>query len=743
MATTAPAPTTITIDVKNDLESTTALNNLLTSQGSAIFNILGELTKYTTAGDAAAAGASAKVTLTGTANWTTSNKIGFKLTPQASCSIAIATSSESFAVATSIENPSRTTAIQATAPAGSVYVNIDLDFNIQGSVSGSGTFSGVGVAGQASGSANTSLSFCIPVDASVSVPAAIKEAFGGLVFPLDPGCAANMRAGSFAKVNFDGAFNCELDGTYGLGPYKLSAPSVAQINSSLDNIATLTSPSIAVQVGIKGSLTYNHADHFSLIVNKTSDKAATVYLLRSDENDWGASVGVTVGVTSTAPTVDINNSALSSTVQKVTGSSALASAVVNAASKPLNNLQTGLNAKLKSWAEDATGQIGLSAALARNHGRTALFTFDADLTSPQLQASWTTVVSGTISANLPGLTIEAGSGVSESLKRSCQLQFQFFNLFNYSSTSDFFKNAYTEFGPDGTIRIFQDVGQEQSVKTKIALSDFRIHFVATAQENASNQISLSEVDLYIEMSEQASSQTAMQMAHLVSLLPASDATHAALEAMTDYLAKNPKGALNLTNIIKPSAYQRYSFTPYNGSKPLPLPHVQDQNNWNAFQAAAEALLPTNTLIPRLSYGYWCAFNCACTGEQIPDRREAGNWPPPDGFFDNTPLADGSALGSIYGGQATYYLLTSADVMNVFEDLRTLATQQQTVASPPEYTDLLNFITNLANQNEFKDYEKPTAGALLSQAANGSGAAVTTSADLASDSSSLTCTVTIA
>src|SRR5262249_28411474 len=157
-------------------------------------------------------------------------------------------------------------------------------------------------------------------------------------------------------------------------------------------------------------------------------------------NDSSASVGLTVGVTTTAASVTIDQTALQSTVQSVTGSSALASAVASGASKPLNNLQTSLNAKLKSWAADATGQIGLSASLSRQSGRTALFTFDVDLTSTQFEQGWATLVGGKISANLPGFTIEAGSGISSSLKRSSQIQFQFFNLFNFSSTTDFFKN---------------------------------------------------------------------------------------------------------------------------------------------------------------------------------------------------------------------------------------------------------------------------------------------------------------
>lgn len=735
MATTVPAPASISIDVTKDLESSSALKNLLTSQQGAVFNLVGELIQFVTAQSAAAAGASASITLSAEASWKTPNGIGFSLAPKASCSIKLATTSTSFSVGTSIEDSSKTMSIVAGPTAGIVYVNIDLDFDIAGSASGSGTFSGVGVAGSASGSANATFSFCQPVDGTLSTIDAVKLAFSSLVFPLDPDCTETMTPGCIAKVNFDGAFDIGLNVTYGLGDYKVSAPSLAKVQQSLNGVVSLTPPSLEIQAGAKGSVSFTHTDHFGLIVNKTSAAAANLYLVRSDENDSTASVGFSVGVTTTAASVTIDQSALQQTVQSVTGSSALAGAVVSAASQPLNNLQTSLNAKLESWASDATGQVGLTASLSRQSGRIALFTFDLDLTSTQLEASWKTLVSGQIPSSLPGFTVEAGSGVSESLKRSSTIQFQFFNLFNFSSTTDFFKNAFTEFGPDGTIRVVQDVGQEQQIKTKNALAEFRIHFVTTANE-AGSTVTQDSVDLYIELTETNDPKNATVMANLVGLLPTSSATHLALTTMLNYVTAHPTGTLNLINIIKRSAYQKYSFSPYNGSKPLPLPHAQDQNNWNAFQAATELLMPDLGFVPNLNFPLWINFNRACIdqlGSQVtPDRKQTGNPNAvPPSFFTN--------LGP--QGLVTFFFLASAGAMNLFEDLQTLATAVAQVDTSVQYNDLLNFITNLVTNDVFIDYAKPTAGVLLSQA--GTNAQITTSADLAADQSSLTCTVTIA
>jgi hypothetical protein len=479
MSSSASSPS-ISIDVAKDLTSASALQSMLTSQKGAIFQILGELGTYAAQPikAAAAAKASASLSLTDTASWKTSNGISFSLTPTAKCSISIDTVSESFAVAMNIEStdPKNTQNISAGRTPGIAYVNIDLDFSIQGSVSGSGTFSGVGVAGKASGSAATTLSFSQPVADSLNTVDAIKAAFQQLVFPLDPGCTNNLKNGTVAKVAFDGTINCELDVTYGLGDYKVSAPDLTSVQQSLCNVVQLKPPSFEVNVGVKGSITYAHTDHFALIINKTSDNMAMLYLVRSSEDDAGVSIGITAGVTTTAASVTVDPNKLQSVAQDITGNTAISSQIASAASQPINSLQTSLNGKLKNWASDVTGNVGLTLGLNRQRGHTALFVFQVDLTKADLATqSWAALVGGSVAQalSLQGFILEPGSGVADSLKRASTIQFQFFNFFSFKQVTDYFSNGYTELGKDGSIRILRDLGQEQQAATKQTLQQFR------------------------------------------------------------------------------------------------------------------------------------------------------------------------------------------------------------------------------------------------------------------------------
>ena len=750
MATPAPglgpatSPTvqpSILIDVLQDLASPSALRKVV-GDGGAVFNLLGKLTEYAQlpVGSAAEQKVKGTASIHKPAKWATSNGISFSLTPKAVCTISIDTVSTNFPVAMRIDSTTTTDVMAMGAGTGSVYVNIEMDFDIQGSVSGNGSFQGLGIAGKASGSENATLVFCQPVDAAQLTLDAVKLALSKLVFPLEPSCAESMEPGSLAKVSFDGVFDCELDVTYGLGSHQVSAPSVVQVQKSLHNLVKITAPSFLINGGAKGSVTYHHADHFALIVSKT-DAHATVYLVRSDENDWGASVGVTVGVTPSQVAVTLDQPALQAAVQQVTGNATLASSVAEDASQPLNKLETSLNAKLNDWLSDATGQTSLTVSLARQHGHTALFVFDVDLSNADLaKASWSALVNGSVieALSLRGFTLVAGSGVSDSLKRSAKIQFQFFNLFNFSSTTDYFSKAFTELGSDGTIRVFNDVGQEKKEDTKKALSAFRIHFVAVAVESASGSTAKGNVDLYIELSQKGNDRNALRVANAIGRVPANSVVHAAQSAMATYLANHAKGTLDLVVVLKASAYGKLAATAYNGKKPLPLPHEQDQDNWDAFQSATEALMPEENLFVRqLSFANWIEFNRIANdregSEMIPDRRQDGN----------RSNVRNSSFGN-YGDQTTVtnFLLASAGFMNLCDDLHALASTTAQANDDDHWDKVLSYLTEIVTKDAFVDFTGPILGGLLAQCSV-AGVTATSSVNTAKDLSNLTCTLTLA
>lgn len=733
------ADPTISIDVTKDLESTSALAKQIFTNRNAIFKLAGELLKFADkpVSAAAAAKASASVQLNADTSWKLDSGITFGLSGKASCSVTIGTASTSFPVAMSIES-TQTTNVCVQAPIGGVYVNIALDFDIQGSVSGSGSVDGIGISGKASGAEEATLVFCQPVDGTKNTVDAIKTAFSQLVFPLDPKCTESMQPGSLAKVAFDGTINCEVDVTYGLGDHKVSAPSVAQVQKSLQNVGQITPPSAEIDVGLQGSVTYKHADHFALIASKTDASSATLYLVRSSENDWGASLGATATLSVTGASVSIDSSKLQGLAQQVTGNAQMASTIASAAAQAGNSLQTAANSKLEKWVSDKSGSVSLTASLARQSGHTALFTFKVNLAASALaEKSWAALVGGSViqALQFKGFALQPGSGVSDSLKRSSSLQFQFFNLFSFTTTTDYFSNAYTELGPDGTIRVFRDVGQEQNSETKKALSRFRIHFVATATEDTLLNVSKAKVDLYVELSEKGSAKAASRLANSIGFIPANPAIHDAQTAMASYVANHPNGTLCLITAIEASAYGKLAATSYNGSKPLPLPHEQDHDNWSAFQDSTERLLPdTTSFVAKSNFADWIEFNRDAidrVGSQIPpDRRQPGNAQNvPDSFFTNIGPRQ----------MVTYFLQASAGFMNLCDDLHSLASIAPQAGTDDQWQRVLGFLTMVMTKDTYIDFAEPILGALLAQCSV-AGAQATATSNLAKDSSTLTYTI---
>ena len=472
MTSAATTPTTITIDVTKDLETLSDLRTCFSGQTRAMFSIGSEMTRYAGQPIQSAVGSTpVKLTIQGDPSWKLPAGIAFSLTAAASCTMTISSTSTKFSVAESIDSKD-TTDIVAGPTAGTVYINIDLDFDIKGNLSGSGTLSGFGIAGKASGSEAATLSYCHPVNATLETLAAIKAAFSGLFFPFQPNCAASMSVGSIGKVNFDGSLNCELDVTYGLGSYKLSAQTLGLAQNSVQ-VAwdKLTPPSVDIDAGAKAALSYTHSDNFSLLVQKTDANAAFLYLLRSADNETTESVGVTVGISATSSSATVDSSKLTSTITQVTGGGS--PTLANDIASYVTTLQSTLVSKANTWLSSKKGDVGVTLKLSQQHDRTVLFTFKVDLSTVAsatlVGQSWKELVSGDLAQALKtrGFTLQPGSGVSDYLKRSSTIQLHFFN-FQLAKTTDFFKNSVTKLAPDGSIRFFVDIGQEAQFSVNTA-----------------------------------------------------------------------------------------------------------------------------------------------------------------------------------------------------------------------------------------------------------------------------------
>ena len=742
--------TSITIDVNKDLESFSDLKNFFSGQGTAIFDVGLEIAKYRGKPVQSAIGPSpVKITLQGDPSWKTGAGICLSLGAGASCTLGIGEKSTCFTCNKSIDSNDPTD-IVAGPVSKMVYINIDLDFDIKGGVSGSGSLSGIGIAGKASGSACATLSYCHPVNADTETETAVRQAFAALVFPFDPECAVKMPAGSIGKVNFDGSLDCELDVTYGLCSYKFSAQNLGAAKDGVQvGWDKLQPPSLAIDAGAKGSFEYTHSDNFSVIVHKLDPTTADLYLVRSASNETKECVGITVGVSACAATVTVDPAKLTSAIAGVVKKPS--SHLPGDIESGVSDLQSALVSKANAWLSSKKGDAGLMLSLSQQSGRTMLFSFRLDLSTAAstnlAKQSWAALMSGNLrqALRIGGFTLQPGSGIADHLKHSSTIQLHFFN-FQLAKTTDFFENSITRLAPDGSIRFFYDVGQESQFCVRAASASASIHFVATATEATSGagNYANAEVDLYIELSETDNPKEAAKIANAIGALGINTSVRAAQQEMLTFVGSHGKKTLTLISIFKPTAYQKLKCSPYTSegknTHPPALPQARDKENWNAFQAMAESLMPDiSSVVSGLSYDTWMLWNVKANysvdvtmvdADHVPDRKSVGeytassqnmfgtNWQVPNGF-----------------------LLASTRFIDLCDNLHWLANAAAQVSTAAEWNNLLKTITGWVKSGVDPDWSKPALGALLYLCSLDKYQAVT---DLqpAKDNSKFVCTLTL-
>lgn len=730
MAATA-SPLTINIDVVNDLRDASHLKALLKSQTSSLFSIGSEFAQFLgkPIGNAMSP-KPVKVTVQAPGMWKTSSGIGFALGVDASCTLAVSDRSTAYSVAKRVDSED-TRNIQMGPAAGSAWINLEFDFDIHGSVSGSGTAGGVGISGTAAGSRSASLSYCHRVDAGVDTLEAIKEAFSALTLPFEPDCALVMEAGDIGKVNFDAKLGFELDATYGLGSYKFSAPGIDSAHQSFKaGVEKFTPPSLDIETGAKASLGYTHQDHFGVIVSKPDGRTATVDLVRSAGDEVDFSAGVTAGVSVTKVDVSLDQKALAQAVDKVTHVGGALVATIG------DKLQASLADRTNTWLSSLKGDAGLKAELLRQTNRALLYSFRVDLANADLVGrSWAELAQGDLrqALRIGGLQLLPGSGMSDQLKRSVTIGLHFFNLFSVTSVESYFQNSSTEIGPDGSIRFLFDIGQEQDAVTKKATQASRIHFVAGAVDEDHGSVGDVEVDLHIELSETGKRDEAARIAATIGSIQAPEIA-GIQEELGSFAAANPSGRVSVVSILKRSAYQRITCSPYTGPKhdiPPALPQADDAANFEAFRQGTERILDLE-FAGTLTYDKWQQFNLICNGKDrgVPDRRNPGNpQAVPSSFY--------GALENV-AGQVRFLLLSGATFMNLCDDLQALAGLVGEINTLATWNSLLGRLTELVTNDVENDWSKPAASAIFGRFGDG-----VVRTDVEQGKGSLTCTITLA
>src|SRR5947209_12776503 len=216
--------------------------------------------------------------ITGAPSWTSESAgIDFGLTASASCTVKLKRSGSVCRVRRSLSSEG----VEAlpTNGAGACFVEIGIDFKLGANVGGSGSVGGLGIRGNAQGSAEKAVVFWHRVAPGALFSEAIRSAFENFVFAIDAGSIAALAPGDLASCTFHGAFSANVDFTYGLGSYKFSAPSVKAVQDSISKYSTSSPAHGSVYLVAALGLTAPHSADLTAILHKLSDAAEPFELL--------------------------------------------------------------------------------------------------------------------------------------------------------------------------------------------------------------------------------------------------------------------------------------------------------------------------------------------------------------------------------------------------------------------------------------------------------------------------------
>lgn len=619
-------------------------------------------------------------------------------------------------------------------PANKAYTRLTLSFNISATASGNYSNGAYGVKAALDTAVSYKIVFCKAFDPATTLATAIGQTFTSFVLPLHSKTLAQLSDGDFLQHEFDGSVHFSFGAYAGLDKVLYSGQGAADVLKTLGSpLATLsgaTSPEVKANVALDFSIQY--ATTFEAVISKLGG-AAQLHLFRAQKRS--SSVALTADLNFDANTTasiathfDDVETAIANKVAAVSAPAGdiLGKALSTADAKlNIGKYVAEVNDKLTSWLNKGNGlKSNLQAAIETSASRTVLVGYTFDLSSTALDAAWKAAIGGDfIAAFATGaVTLDIGSGLEQEYRRKTSFSASFFNLWHWSSWSDFSANTTLIYAGNNVFHLVSKIGRNTQTDTMGALRGMDLYFSADADVAASGIASSVAIDLHIDLTAQGDKKAMQRMATLLGASGIGQNTQALardLSAFANNAAKDAVAQLQIT--IPATAYGRIHFDPVSSASGTTAGSMNDAANWKAFADAADDLsawplrqmstVSTSDLLSIKSYGGWEEFNDTTNGGTTPDRHHTGNtsiWPPQfPSYVDN-----GSR------NLIAYSLVAGQNFMNFCEALNQLCAESSSDVDTP-WDKLVKDMTSAVKLDTSIDFLRPTALALVRLCTTGS------------------------
>jgi hypothetical protein len=616
--------------------------------------------------------------------------------------------------------------VSIPVPPHTAYTRLTLKMNINATVSGSGSWSGgaYGVKGSASSQDSYDVTFYKQFDPSTPVKIAIGQTFESFVLPLRAKTMEDLANGDYLLHEFDGNLNLSFGAFAGIDQVLYAGNGAADVAAVKGNaLATLqASAKPEIKAGVNLDFSFKYTTRYEACVTKQGS-VGRLHLSRSSKAD--ATTSATLGLTFCA------NATGCAKVTQSLAKSATGSEATQLSAKGMDAAIVAgvadVNEKLSHWTSKANGvQVNLQTEIEETKTTTLLGVYEFDLSAPGpgLDRAWKLAMDGDLAAALnykdaagkSYVTLDAGSGLEAEYQRKSTFCANFFNLWKFSSWSEWTQNVTMVYAGNNVFHLIANVGRQTESQYIGAVKSINFYFTLAA-DSLAGAVKNPTATLHIDLCVNADAKAARAIGTLLNAVADSSCTSVAQQLMT-FVQANPKGTVNVSFAVGSQSFGAIRADAYGKGMPSSgtNSNPNDERNWQTFVRAADTVgewwlaqaggagqwKPTFE-----SYSGWVTYNVACNGfsSGVASREQygdwgSGTWPQSWIGFDSNRPAAGVCLRM---GQA--YLQLCAYLQQLYS-----ATSSD--ACGTTWAQMLQLAQHAALTDQFSEFPRAATLALL-------------------------------
>lgn len=624
-------------------------------------------------------------------------------------------------------------------PQGHAYVSVELRVSL--GVEGGGKFShgNLGINAQASKNRKFVIANhkCIPLRTPVGD--ALQIAFAKFEFPFKPEGVEALDDNDYLEYEFIGKLALGFGLKFGVGGVFLAGRSKREIERSFESSSgkpvVKAQPSFETRAAF--SVGYHHEDAFRVVVGRHNRPAigvntVTLFLFRMDQSELAvqfsagisASAGTSVNLDSDLDKIigavatklteglpsDADRDAASEAFKKIEGSRRQWERHFTEANAHANKLLKKLDNK----------KVEITVLHEQIKKDTVLFNYEFDLNrSTALAQGYGLAMKGEFAEaiKVSGVDLLPGSFVENEVIRRTAVSFQLFDLYRFRSITEYFRKSTMVYAGGGVFRLRFVTGVKHESGRVGHSRQVEVFFTADVLTKDFKLAANLDVKMHFVLNDHQNRKAARQTARALQMIAAGGDLAPVSSHLTTAIERDSTLDVKVSCVFDKSAFKNLKADDIFNGKPTPLPHNEDECNWNAFVRAVNYIHVNAGFkgegFPDLveSFDNWILYNRTAI-----DREESTK--PPNRTQSGNTAVDSRWPSRWTGINVTerHFLFVYVDAgrrfMNLCDDLMHLANDSCDDWTEERYCQLLKNLNKIIKEDVEAWFTKSTLAALF-------------------------------